>query len=304
MGVRAAPRGPSAAAAAGRSSRSRSQFPSTTTAHLTTLYSGLPVEEHGLYEWRVYEPRAGDVIRPLLFAPARDGDPPLRIDPRELLPVAERLRARPATVLQPEAIADTPYGSAALAGARVRAVRDDRGGRRAAGRRARADATSTGTGSTPSATGTARRAPSSTPSRCARSTRSRARRHAAAGHRRPRPDRRRRHRRARRRCGRRCSTTCALRPAGSARDLFLHVDEPETVVARAWRALGDRARVCLAARAVPARRPAPAGAPRRRLRAPRARAGWSACARSRAPSAASRATTAASHPRRSRPGSA
>ena len=30
-----------------------------------------------------------------------------------------------------------------------------------------------------------------------------------------------------------CSTTCGCTPAGSARDLFLHVDDPETVVARA-----------------------------------------------------------------------
>ena len=94
-----------------------SQFPSTTTAHLTTLYSGLPVEEHGLYEWRTYEPAVGDVIRPLLFAPVRDGLPGLRIAPRTLFPFAP-LFAR-ATVLQPEEIANTKYGSAAFAGARV-----------------------------------------------------------------------------------------------------------------------------------------------------------------------------------------
>src|SRR3954451_11556277 len=50
----------------------RSQFPSTTTAHLTTLYTGLPVEEHGLYEWRVSEPLVGDVIRPLPFLGSDD----------------------------------------------------------------------------------------------------------------------------------------------------------------------------------------------------------------------------------------
>src|SRR4051794_38411611 len=97
----------------------RSQFPSTTTAHLTTLYSGLPVEEHGLYEWRCYEPLAGAVIRPLLFAPAYEGLPPLRITPRQLLPWPSVFARRPATVFQPQEIADTPYGSAALAGARV-----------------------------------------------------------------------------------------------------------------------------------------------------------------------------------------
>jgi hypothetical protein len=98
-----------------------SQFPSTTTAHLTTLYTGLPVEQHGLYEWRVYEPSLDAVIRPLPFAPANDGDPPLTLDPRTLIPgptFFERLEV-PCTVLHPEEIADSTYGSVALAGARV-----------------------------------------------------------------------------------------------------------------------------------------------------------------------------------------
>src|SRR4051794_17719719 len=98
----------------------RSQFPSTTTAHVTTLYSGLPVEEHGLYEWRCYEPQEGRGIRPLPFLPAHEGMPPLRITPRQLLPWPSVFEQRPATVFQPEAIADTAYGTAALAGADVR----------------------------------------------------------------------------------------------------------------------------------------------------------------------------------------
>jgi hypothetical protein len=93
-----------------------SQFPSTTTAHLTTLYSGLPVTEHGLYEWRCYEPLVGDVIRPLRFAYG-GSDEPLPITPAELFPWPSACAG--ATVAQPAPIADTPYGSAAFAGATV-----------------------------------------------------------------------------------------------------------------------------------------------------------------------------------------
>ena len=49
------------------------QFPSTTTAQVTTIHSGLPVSEHGLYEWHVYEPSLRRLITPLLFSFAGDG---------------------------------------------------------------------------------------------------------------------------------------------------------------------------------------------------------------------------------------
>jgi len=48
-----------------------SQFPSTTTAHLSALHSGVPVTESGIYEWFYHEPIAGRLIAPLLFNDAR-----------------------------------------------------------------------------------------------------------------------------------------------------------------------------------------------------------------------------------------
>src|SRR3954454_14402797 len=50
------------------------QTQSTTTAHIPTLHFGVPVTEHGLYDWNVYEPTLDAVIVPFLFA--RAGAPP------------------------------------------------------------------------------------------------------------------------------------------------------------------------------------------------------------------------------------
>ncbi|MFL6068985.1 MAG: alkaline phosphatase family protein [Gaiellaceae bacterium] len=49
-----------------------SQFPSTTTAHTTTLNSGLPVGAHGVYEWHILEPSLDRIITPLMFSFAGD----------------------------------------------------------------------------------------------------------------------------------------------------------------------------------------------------------------------------------------
>jgi hypothetical protein len=50
------------------------QFPSTTTAATATIHTGLPVAEHGLYEWFIYEPTLDRLICPLMFSFAGDAE--------------------------------------------------------------------------------------------------------------------------------------------------------------------------------------------------------------------------------------
>jgi len=77
------------AAASGLLTQLTSQFPSTTTAQVTTIHTGLPVAEHGLYEWHILEPALDRIITPLLFSFAGDGQRGTllgSLDPDELFP--------------------------------------------------------------------------------------------------------------------------------------------------------------------------------------------------------------------------
>ncbi len=69
-----------------------SQFPSTTAAHITTIHTGMPVGEHGVFEWYYYEPALDRVIAPLLFSFAgtsqRDTIKPTGVKAAQLYPSA------------------------------------------------------------------------------------------------------------------------------------------------------------------------------------------------------------------------
>jgi predicted AlkP superfamily pyrophosphatase or phosphodiesterase len=101
------------------------QFPSTTTAHVTTMHTGRPVGEHGLYEWNVYEPALDAIVTPLRFSFAGDdGRDTLRdtgLDPAVFIEgdtLYQRLGAR-STVLHPSAFSPSTFDRVATAGARL-----------------------------------------------------------------------------------------------------------------------------------------------------------------------------------------
>ena len=52
----------------GKALRWTSQFPSTTAAHITCIHTGLTPGESGVHEWQYYEPAVDAMITPLLFS--------------------------------------------------------------------------------------------------------------------------------------------------------------------------------------------------------------------------------------------
>jgi predicted AlkP superfamily pyrophosphatase or phosphodiesterase len=85
-----------------------SQFPSTTAAHITTIHTGMPVGEHGIFEWYYYEPALDNVIAPLLHSfsgtPQRDTLKPTGFKASQLYPTTTLYRP-----LKRQGVASTVY---------------------------------------------------------------------------------------------------------------------------------------------------------------------------------------------------
>ncbi len=109
-------------------SRLTAQFPSTTTAHMTTLHTGLPVGQSGIYEWFYYEPLLDSVIAPLLFSYAGDSTPgtlqqsgvaPTQLFPQRTLYHDLQEQGVAAFLFGHRAYVHSPYSQVVTAGAEI-----------------------------------------------------------------------------------------------------------------------------------------------------------------------------------------
>ncbi|HEX9373769.1 MAG TPA: alkaline phosphatase family protein [Roseiflexaceae bacterium] len=105
-----------------------SQFPSTTAAHITTIHTGLPVGQSGVYEWFYYEPQLDALIAPLLFSFARDskrntlaraGVPAEALYPSQTLYQDLGRHGVDSFIVQHQAYAFSPYTKVVTSGARI-----------------------------------------------------------------------------------------------------------------------------------------------------------------------------------------
>jgi hypothetical protein len=112
----------------GQISKLTSQFPSTTSAHVTTIHTGLPVGQSGAYEWQYYEPQVDAVIAPLLFSYAgtrqRDTLDATQFAPARLFPYTTFYQdlaqyGVESTILQHREYTPSTYSDVVFQGARV-----------------------------------------------------------------------------------------------------------------------------------------------------------------------------------------
>jgi hypothetical protein len=115
------------AAREGQVEKLTAQFPSTTAAHITTLHTGMPVGEHGIFEWIYYEPTLDAVIAPLLFSFAgtsqRDtlkqaGAKPRRLFPNNTLYQSLKKQGVSSTIFQHREYTPSAFGDVIFSGAR------------------------------------------------------------------------------------------------------------------------------------------------------------------------------------------
>ena len=105
-----------------------SQFPSTTAAHITTIHTGMPVGEHGIFEWYYYEPTLDNIIAPLLHSfagtPQRDTLKPAGAKASSLYPTTTLYRPLKrqgvtATIFQHREYTPSTYSDILFRGAKV-----------------------------------------------------------------------------------------------------------------------------------------------------------------------------------------
>lgn len=112
----------------GVASQLTTQFPSTTSAHVTTIHTGLEVGTTGVFEWNYYEPELDAMICPLLFSfcgdRERDTLRPTGIDPARIYPASPFYRRLRESGVQPFVFqhytyANSPYTQVVTGGAQV-----------------------------------------------------------------------------------------------------------------------------------------------------------------------------------------
>lgn len=103
-----------------------SQFPSTTSGHVTCIHTGLNVGQSGVFEWNYYEPLLDAMIVPLLFSfsgtAERDQLKATGIDPKKLYPTGtlyQKLQAQGvrSTVFQHREYTPSTYSNILFEGA-------------------------------------------------------------------------------------------------------------------------------------------------------------------------------------------
>lgn len=82
-----------------------SQFPSTTTAHVTSVVTGEAVSSHGLFEWFTYDPTLDEVFVPFLY----DYNEEENILPKENLFKKLKENGVNSTIISPSFINDSIY---------------------------------------------------------------------------------------------------------------------------------------------------------------------------------------------------